>query len=325
MSVVYSAEALSGDRREAWEAVISRIYAPLDMNIGRDVAFSGEIRQTSLGDLDLTLASAAYEHARRTRRHIAGDTAATCVFVFVRRGPLTISQFGREVALPSGSFSLIDLASPFVLGHAEPTESFFLKAPTAMLEPRFRDLRAHCAVTRPVGTGIGRIAADLFTSLSENAPAVGPREMAPLASQTLDLLGLVFEADGADMPFAPAVGRAGIRRRALAYIDRRLADPELGPAEVAAAVGVSTRYLHRVFEDSERSVSAHIRFRRLQRCRDDLVDPRFGAFQIAAIARRHGFLSQSIFSSNFRKAFGVSPRDMRGARLRDEARRTAGR
>jgi AraC-like DNA-binding protein len=319
MSVVYSTRSLSGDRREAWEAVISSVYAPLDMSIGRDVEFTGEITQSTFHDLDLTLAKAHYEFARRTRGHIARDAGESCVFLLVRRGPLTISQFGREVALESDSYSVLDLSAPFVLKHATATESFFLKVPSVVLRPRFRDIHGHCAVSRPVGAGMGRIAADIIASFNAHISAIDPNRAGQLADQILDTLGLVFESGADDLPEGPSLARAAIRRRALAHIERQLSDPELDPASVASAIGISTRYLHRAFQDSGRSVNAHIRATRLRRCREDLADPRFRSWQIGEIASRHGFASQSLFSASFRREFGVSPRDIRATKTTDEA------
>jgi AraC-like DNA-binding protein len=313
LSVIYSTQALEGDRREAWEAVISTLYASLDMNIGRDTEFSGEITQSKFDDIELTLAKAQYELAQRTRRHIAADACGQCVFVLVRKGPLTISQFGREVTLPDESLSILDLDSPFSLKHASATESFFLKVRGVAAEPRLGQLRDRCAVARPVGRGIGRIAADLIVSLNANAADLAPDEAARVAGEMLDLLGIVFDADAADMPGGPSIARAAIRRRALTYIDLHLGDPSLDPAQVAAAVGVSTRYLHRVFEDGDQSLATSIRMRRLERCRADLTNQRRHGERISAIASRNGFTSQSLFAASFRKAFGISPRELRRA------------
>jgi AraC-like DNA-binding protein len=104
-----------------------------------------------------------------------------------------------------------------------------------------------------------------------------------------------------------------VRRRALAYIDRRISDAALDPATVAATIGVSTRYLHRVFESSETSVSTHIRAKRLQRAREDLSDDRLHQRLISEIAIRNGFANQSSFATCFKKEFGVSPRSVRAA------------
>jgi AraC-like DNA-binding protein len=252
-----------------------------------------------------------YEVASRKRRHIASDVSQSCVFLFVKKGPMTLEQFGREALLDSNSCSLVDLGSPYVLKHSGVTDTFFLKAPEVVLRSKFKDLQSHCAVARPIGPGMGSIAADMIASLVQNAGATGGDGAACLATQILDILALAFESTHGDMPDGPSLAQAAIRRRALAYIDRRVGDPALDPARIAAAIGVSTRYLHRVFEAAENSVSASIRARRLQRAHEDLTDRRLRQRSISEIASRNGFANQSSFATCFKKEFGVSPRTVR--------------
>jgi AraC-like DNA-binding protein len=313
MNAVYSSRWLDGDKRRAWEAVISQLYASLAIELRGTSEFEGVITQCSLDDLDLTRAIVDYEIASRKRHHIAKDVSQSCVFLFVKKGPLTLEQFGRTALLDSNSCSMVDLASPYVLKHATLTDTFFLKAPEVVIRSRFKDIHSHCAVARPIGPGMGRIAADLIASLSENAGEAGKQGAACLAPQILDILAIAFEAAPTDMPEGPSLARAAVRKRALAYIDRRITDPALDPATVAAAIGVSTRYLHRVFESSEKSVSAHIRAKRLQRAREDLSDQRLCQRPISEIAIHNGFPNQSFFATCFKKEFGVSPRSVRSA------------
>jgi AraC-like DNA-binding protein len=316
MNAVYCSRWFDGDKRRAWEAVISQLYASLDMELRRPPEFEGVITECLLDDLDLTHVIADYEISSRRRHHIARDVRQSCVFLFVKKGPLTIEQFGREALLDSHSCSLVDLAAPYVLKHATLTDTFFLKAPEVVLKSRFKDIYAHCAVARPIGPGMGRIAADLIASLVENASETGKEGAACLATQILDILAMAFEATPTDMPEGPSLARTAVRKRALAYIDRWMSDPTLDPARVAAAIGVSRRYLHKVFESSEKSVSAHIRAQRLQRARKDLSDQKLYRQSISEIANRNGFANQSVFATCFKKEFGVSPRSVRAAARR---------
>jgi AraC-like DNA-binding protein len=315
MNAVYSSRSFGEDKRRAWEAVVSQIYAAMEVQVADAAKFEGEITQCSLDDLDLTRAIVDYEIASRKRRHIASDVSQSCVFLFVKKGPMTLEQFGREALLDSNSCSLVDLASPYVLKHARLTDTFFLKAPEVVLRSKFKDIQSHCAVARPIGPGMGSIAADMIASLVQNVSETGERDAAFLATQILDILAIAYEAGPTDMPEGPSLAQAAIRRRALAYIDRRVGDPQLDPAMIAAAIGVSTRYLHRVFEASENTVSASIRSRRLQRAHEDLTDRRLRQRSISEIANRNGFANQSSFATCFKKEFGVSPRSVRAEAL----------
>jgi AraC-like DNA-binding protein len=95
------------------------------------------------------------------------------------------------------------------------------------------------------------------------------------------------------------------------YIDLRLCDPNLDPSEIAAAVNVSTRYLHKLFQAERRSVSQYVKERPLERSRRDLLDPRLAHRSISAIAFGWGFGDLSGFNRAFKDAYGISRKEMR--------------
>ncbi len=99
MNAVYSSRSFGDDKRRAWEAVVSQIYAAMDVQVADPGQFEGVITQCALDDLDLTRAVVGYEVATRKRRHIASDVSQSCVFLFVKKGPMTLEQFGREALL----------------------------------------------------------------------------------------------------------------------------------------------------------------------------------------------------------------------------------
>ena len=71
-------------------------------------------------------------------------------------------------------------------------------------------------------------------------------------------------------------GRGAVQRslmlRIKDYIHQRLSTGP-GPAEIAA-VNISSRHLHKLFEAERHTVSLHIKGLRLDRARRDLLDPR---------------------------------------------------
>jgi AraC-like DNA-binding protein len=73
---------------------------------------------------------------------------------------------------------------------------------------------------------------------------------------------------------------------------------------------ISTRGLHRLFEDQGMTVAAWIRAQRLEGCRCDLANPALRLMPIYEIAVRWGFSHPAAFSRAFR-TYGLSPRDYR--------------
>ena len=100
-------------------------------------------------------------------------------------------------------------------------------------------------------------------------------------------------------------------RRVQNFVETRLDDESLTPAEVARVNRVSIRYVNKLFEREGYTLPRWIRMRRLERCRLELEDTVTPARRIADIAYAHGFKNVSHFNRVFRARFGCSPRGFR--------------
>lgn len=76
---------------------------------------------------------------------------------------------------------------------------------------------------------------------------------------------------------------AALRERVLAYIAQHFQEDDLSPARIAAAHGISLRYLHALFAQGDTTVVGHILESRLQACWRTLVDPVCRHLQVSAI------------------------------------------
>jgi AraC-like DNA-binding protein len=96
------------------------------------------------------------------------------------------------------------------------------------------------------------------------------------------------------------------------YIDTSLADPALGPEQIAAAHSISVRQLYRVWRMSghDLPLTEWILHRRLEHARAQLTDLGPGT-TIAAIARGNGFATASHFARRFRQAYTTTPGEWR--------------
>ncbi len=131
------------------------------------------------------------------------------------------------------------------------------------------------------------------------------------------MLDLLTVALGERLGVSGAIPTAS-RRRALlvqihAFIEAHLGDRELSPRSIAAAMYISVRYLHKLFENEQTTVVDLIRRRRLEHCHRDLLDPSLDAVPVSAIAARWGFSTPAHFSRLFRTTYGVPPVELRNA------------
>jgi acetamidase/formamidase/AraC-like DNA-binding protein len=105
--------------------------------------------------------------------------------------------------------------------------------------------------------------------------------------------------------------QSAILHRICQIIERKLDDPDLTPAKVAQAEGISERYVQKLFEGTGSSFTHYLRERRLQRASAELSSPAELQHSISEIAYRNGFSDSAHFSRAFRHRFGQSPREFR--------------
>ncbi|MDQ0938622.1 AraC-like DNA-binding protein [Streptomyces sp. V1I1] len=137
---------------------------------------------------------------------------------------------------------------------------------------------------------MGALLSRYLSELATSGHEFRADDSARLSTITLDLIWAVIarglDAEGS---LSPSARQRVLLVRIHAFIQQRLGDVSLSPDMIAAAHGISTRSLHRLFRDQGVTVTEWIRARRLDRCRRDLADPLLQTRPVHAIAARWGF------------------------------------
>jgi acetamidase/formamidase/AraC-like DNA-binding protein len=166
---------------------------------------------------------------------------------------------------------------------------------------------------RVVGPGgLGDVFARMLDASARSLEALSEVEWSAVAQSLTELLlTLSHQLAGSASDTNRTATQAAILHRICQTIERRLEDPELAPARVAQAEGISERYLQKLFEGIGDNFTRYVRERRLQRAWADLSNPAEAHRSISEIAYRYGFGDSAHFSRTFRHRFGLSPREFR--------------
>ncbi len=135
--------------------------------------------------------------------------------------------------------------------------------------------------------------------------------MRRVEANILDLLGTVLSARARP----GGTSRFGQLARIKLYIGDHLHERRLGPATIAAAMRLSTRYVHALFESEGLTVGEYIRRRRVAACRESL-ESAVASGSLTDLALRWGFYDLSHMTRCFNREFGAPPRRFL-LRLRD--------
>ena len=235
------------------------------------------------------------------------------MLAFQTKGPGMLRHGSDTTVLAPGDMVLYDSTRPYEFVFDRPFQQLVIKVPHERLAPRLP--RGSSWLGRPLGaaTPLGQVLAAHLATVSRAIDHVDPSLRPGLFERTIDLIALAFSGAARDFGGAGTTVQAAQVARAKRVIEARLADPALDTAGVAAALGVSEGYLHRLFHTSGTTVGAFIRQRRLERCRDDLADPMRAGERVTEIALRWAFNAMPHFSRVFRAAFGMSPSEYRTA------------
>ncbi|MFH9088674.1 helix-turn-helix domain-containing protein [Streptomyces sp. NPDC017673] len=313
---LYSTKTVPAHRRRAyWRDALSRTFGAVDMGV-RDEVDRGTIRTSLLGPMQTVTVEGEPQSVRRTRRLIAGsDNDDHVVVKLLCAGTARIEQDDREAYVRPGQLFVYDMARPVLLTFPERFRTKSLVLPREVLGVGESDLRQITAAPLGSESAVGGLLTPLLSRLVDSAATYPRRTGELIARNVVDLVRTLAEEQLGRGTEDSASGARMSLVRIRAYIDRHLAHPDLSPDSIARAHHISVRYLHKLFELEDITVSRWIQQRRLEQCRRDLARRESADLTVAAVAHRWGFTSASHFSRVFRAAYGISPAAWRASAL----------
>lgn len=229
------------------------------------------------------------------------------VIGYVAAGDVVVEQDGRSVEVATGRFALYDGRTPYRVSALGTHRYLVVHVPDRAVRLGSEDRAAVVAHDLSAFSSADALAGLL-------ARVVGTRcELSGAAAQHLgEAVVSLLRAVVADVRGARSGSRSGAWFEELAtWIDQHLADPDLSAERLATEHFLSERYVRKVFADHGSTVSSYVKGRRLERIRDELLDPRSATLPVSAIATRWGFPHPSVFTRAFTQRFGQGPSSFR--------------
>ncbi|MFD4240102.1 helix-turn-helix domain-containing protein [Streptomyces sp. NPDC058525] len=316
-----SADAVpAADRFEWFHDLVASALIPTALRIERSTDFRAEAAMLDLGAVQVSAFAHSPLSSRRTPALIRRGDPEQYQLALITGGRWWMSHQGGDEEIDVGDMILWDTSRPQqTVAHPGDGQnrSIILHLPKDALPLRSGRVDRLLGRRIAADSGMAAVLARFVSSLGEHGSQCEPQELRRLGSVAADLAAACLAQRLDAYGELPAEARArALRERIDAFVEHHLGDPELTPALIAAAHGISVRSLHALLRERGESISAAVRRRRLERARADLARPGPAARPVHEIAARWCFTSAPAFSRAFRAAYGLSPTEFRQSAAR---------
>lgn len=293
-----------------WRELVSEAYFPLDVEMRDRAGFQGSMQSWSLGAMGLSRIDCDGLIYRRHKGHFLNETSSSLLIAIPEDVEVSFVQGDRHTACKPGGFLVERGDAPYEYWHNRRNRQWVFKVPTASVRARIGPSERLGGLTFDASQGVASYFLSSLRNVVRHVADLdgGAREAA--GTHMLELLCLTISNDHRVLGSNQSSIRAAHLARAEQFIRDNLRQPDLAPQSVADACGISLRYLQRLFHETDQSINAYIRERRLSRSDEDLRSTQ-SRTTIAEIAYRWGFADQSQFSKHYKAQFGRTPSETR--------------
>lgn len=313
MSAVTTDSVPPRERAEFWADLVSRHVTPIRVEPAGDAPLRCAIRAQEIGAIGVAQVSGMGVRAVHGREHVArasDHVYAACVHV---EGEARLTHGGNSVTLRPGDVFFTDSREPFTFELDRPWRHLVISLPASWLDARLTK-RGSLAGVVLRNHPLSALWASYLAAGYATANDLSPSARALFARQCLELLSDVLEESRPADRSPSDAAREALYATACRVIATRFAEAELTPADVAQAVGVSSRTLARVFAERGETIMRRVFDERVRQAARLLAAPEAAHRSVTEIAFACGFNDLSHFGRTFARHMHMTPSEWRRAR-----------
>ncbi len=295
-------------RLRYWNDLHASLGAPLEIKARNRAEFNASASTAELGPLRFVRVDSTPAVVGHEAHHVAQTRERHFRVVLVMQGTVALRHAGHDAVLEQGEFALLDDSLPFRMEFQEPNRALCVAIAPSTLKSYLPAPARMCGFRMAADRPLNRVASTMLLALwSELESEELQAEQRPaLARSFLQVMAASYALDHA-CPVERSVAAAARRAQIKQYIETHLRSPDLTPTAIAAALGLSSRYVRLLFAKENDSVTAYLKRRRLEECAFELAQPQWVGRSITATASDWGFRSVTHFARAFKAAYGATP------------------
>ena len=292
-------------------SVLSSAVDPMGVTKRVRGSFEADIESTGLGPISIVHGRGAAHDCVRDASDISRSTGRNFHLV-INTGSAWRVDHRERISLRKGDGVLLDSRYGYKLDFIDPFENVHLKFSEEWLTRWVPNTDMIVGRPIPFDGSWGRALTAFVSQLTPDFVVAAPLPHAVIADHVGALFALYANELSGIRESKPA-DRA-LCDRIAEVIMQRCTEFSLGAQDVADALGISTRTLHRGLASCQQAFSASLMTARVELATRMLESPLFRRLTTSEIGRRAGFSDPSHFARVYRRICGQTPAQVRGGR-----------
>jgi AraC-like DNA-binding protein len=298
-------------RLEAWTDKLNEFYYPLDVEAPSADFSYGWLSSIDIGGVRLGSVESDAMLVHRRKTHVSARSGDFYLIPMPLTLPLRLHQRGREALVAPTDLAIVGTCDTYTYEQRTRNASTTLRVPGCMLRERINDIDDWTARSFSAQQASVAMFLDFARSFCRYGARLDAESAAAMTHHLLDLLAIALCSPGGAGGSDESAVCSAYRQRALRMVDNHLGENDLSPSRVAEEIGISDRYLQRIFAQRGQTLSSVIRARRVTEAKRLLANRQARTRSIATIGYQVGFADPAHFSRVFREQTGETPAEYR--------------